>query len=64
MWWAGLVAKRCSKGSRDREDRRRVFVEMDRKGEKIYQDLLEAEMGMIITNRRYCLEFWVRRWPR
>jgi DNA-binding MarR family transcriptional regulator len=33
----------------DEEDRRRVFVELDRKGEKIYQDLLESEMEMIIT---------------
>ena len=33
----------------DEEDRRRVFVELDRKGEKIYQGLLESEMEMIIT---------------
>jgi len=33
----------------DQEDRRKVFAELDRKGEKIYQDLLESEMEMIIT---------------
>ena len=33
----------------DEEDRRKVFVELDRKGEKIYQELLESEMELIIT---------------
>lgn len=45
-----LVAKGCVKRSRDDEkDRRKVFVELDRKGEKVYQDRLESEMQMIIT---------------
>lgn len=45
-----LVARGCVKRIRDdEEDRRKVFVELDRKGEKIYQDLLESEMEMIIT---------------
>ena len=45
-----LVAKGCVKRTRDdEEDRRRVFVELDKKGEKIYQALLESEMEMIIT---------------
>jgi len=30
-------------------DRRKVFVELNRKGERVYQDLLEGEMEMIIT---------------
>ncbi len=29
-------------------DRRKVFVELDKKGERVYQDLLEGEMEMII----------------
>lgn len=44
-----LEKKRCVKRSRDLGDRRKVFVELSRKGEKIYQDLLEAEMETIIT---------------
>ncbi|MBI2350705.1 MAG: MarR family transcriptional regulator [Deltaproteobacteria bacterium] len=45
-----LVAKGCVKRTRDdEEDRRRVFVELDKKGEKIYQALLESEMEMIIA---------------
>lgn len=45
-----LVAKGCLKRSRDDgEDRRKVFVELDRKGEKIYRDLLESEMEMVIS---------------
>jgi DNA-binding MarR family transcriptional regulator len=45
-----LVAKTCVKRIRDDvEDRRRVFVELDRKGAKIYQALLESEMEMIIA---------------
>lgn len=45
-----LVAGGCVKRSRDvGEDRRKVFVKLDRKGEKIYRDLLESEMEMIIT---------------
>ena len=43
-----LVAKGCVKRSRDDgEDRRKVFVELDRKGEKIYQEHLEIEMEMM-----------------
>lgn len=45
-----LVAKGCVKRVRDDvEDRRRVFVELDRKGAKVYQALLESEMEMIIA---------------
>lgn len=45
-----LVAKECAKRTRDNgKDRRKVFVELERKGQKIYQDLLEAQMKMIIT---------------
>jgi DNA-binding MarR family transcriptional regulator len=45
-----LVVKGCVKRTRDDgEDRRKVFVELDRKGERIYQELLESEMEMIIT---------------
>ena len=45
-----LVARGCVKRIRDEEeDRRRVFVELDKQGEKVYQELLEAEMEMIIT---------------
>jgi len=45
-----LVAKDCVKRVRDDvEDRRRVFVELDRKGAKVYQALLESEMEMIIA---------------
>lgn len=44
------VARGCVKRTRDDgEDRRKVFVELDRKGEKIYQELLESEMEMIIS---------------
>ena len=31
------------------EDRRKVYVELDKKGEKLYQSMLENEMEMIIT---------------
>ncbi len=45
-----LVAKGCIKRTRDdEEDRRRVYVELDKKGQKVYQELLEGEMGMIIS---------------
>ncbi len=44
-----LIAKGCVKRTRDEEDRRKVFVELDKKGERVYQDHLEAEMEMIIT---------------
>lgn len=45
-----LVAKGHVKRIRDEdEDRRKVFVELDKKGEKAYQELLEAEMETIIT---------------
>src|SRR5574342_447279 len=43
-----LVAKGCVRRIRDEEDRRQVFVELDKKGEKVYQELLEAEMEMLI----------------
>lgn len=44
-----LVVKGCVRRIRDEEeDRRRVFVELDKKGEKVYQELLEGEMEMII----------------
>ena len=45
-----LVAKGCMQRTRnDGEDRRKVFVELDRKGEEIYQEILESEMEMIIA---------------
>ena len=45
-----LVARGCVKRAREEgEDRRKVFVELGEKGERIYQDHLEAEMEMIIT---------------
>ena len=44
-----LIRKGCVERFRDEEDRRKVFVELDRKGEKIYQELLESEMEMIIS---------------
>lgn len=44
-----LVARGFAKRTRnDAEDRRKVFVVLDRKGEKIYQQLLESEMALII----------------
>ena len=44
-----LVGKGCVKRTRDDgEDRRKVFVELDLKGGKIYRKLLESEMEMII----------------
>ena len=45
-----LVSKEYVRRTRDDgEDRRKVFVKLDRKGEKIYQELLESEMEMIIA---------------
>ncbi len=45
-----LVAKGCVKRTREEgEDRRKVFVELGKKGERVYQDHLEAEMEVIIT---------------
>lgn len=45
-----MVAKGLVKRVRDEnEDRRKVYVELDKKGEKIYQILLENEMELIIT---------------
>ncbi len=45
-----MVAKGLVKRVRDEdEDRRKVYVELDKNGEKIYQILLENEMEMIIT---------------
>ncbi|MFQ5904184.1 MAG: MarR family winged helix-turn-helix transcriptional regulator [Candidatus Binatia bacterium] len=43
-----LVAKGCVKRIRDEDDRRKVFVELNQKGQRVYQDLLEGEMEMII----------------
>ncbi len=44
-----LVAKGCVKRTREEgEDRRKVFVELNQKGQRVYQDLLEGEMEMII----------------
>ncbi len=44
----GLEAKGCARRARDQEDRRNVSVELDKKGKKIYQRLLEEEMDMTI----------------
>lgn len=45
-----LVSREYAKRSRDHEkDRRKVFVELAQKGQRIYQELLESEMEMIIT---------------
>lgn len=45
-----LVEKRYAKRAKeDLEDRRKVFVALDARGQKIYQQLLEVEMEMIIT---------------
>ena len=44
-----LVAMGCVVRAREEgEDRRKVFVELGKKGERVYQDHLEAEMEMII----------------
>lgn len=43
-----LVAMGCVKRIREEDDRRKVFVELNQKGQKVYQDLLEGEMEMII----------------
>lgn len=44
-----LVDKAYVDRVRDEEDRRRVWVELSKKGQKSYQELLEAEMEMIIS---------------
>lgn len=45
-----LVGKGHVRRIRDEdEDRRKVFVELDKKGERVYQELLETEMETIIT---------------
>jgi DNA-binding MarR family transcriptional regulator len=44
-----LVEKGCVTRARDEEDRRKVFVQLDKKGQQAYQDLLESEMEMIIA---------------
>lgn len=44
-----LVLKGYVKRAWDTRDRRKVYVELDKKGKKIYQRLLEGEMNMIIT---------------
>lgn len=45
-----LVEKRYVKRAKeDPEDRRKVFVELDARGQKVYQQLLEVEMEMIIA---------------
>jgi len=44
-----LVGKGYVVRSRDEaNDRRKVFVELSERGGKVYQDLLESEMEMII----------------
>ncbi len=49
----GIVDRLVSKGYvqrfRSDEDRRSVFVELTRKGDQVYQECLEAEMGLIIA---------------
>ncbi len=44
-----LVAKRYVRRFRSDTDRRSVFVELTPKGEQVYQEALEAEMGLIIA---------------
>jgi len=44
-----LVAGEYVERVREEEDRRKVFVELNKKGEKVYQRLLEGEMEMLIT---------------
>src|SRR3970040_3151009 len=44
-----LVDKEYVERVGDEEDRRRVWVELSKKGQKVYQELLEAEMEMIIS---------------
>lgn len=44
-----LVSKGYVKRFRTDEDRRSVFVELARKGEQVYQECLEAHMGLIIA---------------
>jgi len=43
-----LVARGCVTRKRDEEDRRKVHVELDKKGQRIYQEMLETEMEIII----------------
>lgn len=43
-----LVARGCVTRKRDEEDRRKVYVELDKKGQRIYQEMLETEMEIII----------------
>ncbi|MFQ5846918.1 MAG: MarR family transcriptional regulator [Candidatus Methylomirabilales bacterium] len=44
-----LVTKGYVKRFRNNEDRRSVFVALTKRGEHVYQDCLEAEMGLIIA---------------
>lgn len=44
-----LVSKGYVKRFRSEADRRSVFVELARKGEHVYQECLEAQMGLIIA---------------
>jgi MarR family transcriptional regulator, organic hydroperoxide resistance regulator len=44
-----LVEKGCVTRVREEEDRRKVFVQLDKKGQQAYQELLESEMEMIIS---------------
>ena len=44
-----LVKKHCVRRECDEIDRRKVYVELDKRGEVVYQRLLEGEMNMIIT---------------
>ena len=43
------MAQGCVRRFWDEKDRRRVYVQLDKKGKKVYQRLLEGEMHMIIT---------------
>jgi DNA-binding MarR family transcriptional regulator len=49
----GIVDRIVTKGYVNRfrsdEDRRSVFVELTKKGDHVYQESLEAEMGLIIA---------------
>lgn len=44
-----LVDKGYAERARDEEDRRKVWVMLSKEGGKVYQELLEGEMEMIIS---------------
>ena len=44
-----LVQKGCVRRAWDEQDRRKVYVALDKKGKTVYQQLLEGEMNMIIA---------------